>query len=235
MVGNKSIYVVYDPKIEDSSSLSKFLGIVLDKAQYPIDLVEFVTLDEYLVILDKRGICNFTICLNKTYSDVSIKYGALLEESTFKFFSRYYQNPDKQIAILGLLMNVSSIFEDDASKKSAWAKLVTFQRFYTDHKDSVSSAEVAPTAPVKEVVAKKAEVAKVVEEVPEVIKDSKEIVAEAIKPASTPKKKLIIKDTVESKGVSPSYEDLLNFYKISSKFLEDFEVLKKTALQLSST
>ena len=51
MAGDKNIYVVYDPKIEDSSSLSKFLGIVLEKAQYPIKDVEFVTLPDYLKLL----------------------------------------------------------------------------------------------------------------------------------------------------------------------------------------
>ena len=251
MVGDKNIYVVYDPRIEDSSSLSKFLGIVLDKAHYPIKLVEFITLENYVKLLEKEGPRNFTICLNKTYSDVSLKYGAILEEATFKFFSRYYQNPEQSIAILGLLMDVDVIFSDDASKKNAWGKLVTFQKFYAQHQSNLDTApavKVEVQAPSESVIEDEylvlTDVVEVMDDnVPEVIKSSEEIikekevveipvVKETPKKAAT-KKSLSIKDAIIPKTDEPSYEALLEFYKLASLILGDVSKLKALAVSIS--
>lgn len=246
MVGDKNIYVVYDPKIEDSSSLSKFLGIVLDKAHFPIKLVEFITLENYVKLLEKEGPRNFTICLNKTYSDVSLKYGAILEEATFKFFSRYYQNPDRSIAILGLLMDVDTIFSDDASKKNAWGKLVTFQKFYAQHQSTLetlvinieekSTIEATPSPEEEYLVL--TDVAEVMDDdIPEVIKSSEDIIkeekiVEPIKKSAT-KKSLSIKDAIVPKSEEPSYETLLEFYKLASLILGDISKLKALAASIS--
>jgi len=231
MVGDKNIYVVYDPKIEDSSSLSKFLGIVLEKAHYPIKDVEFVTLPDYLKLIETNGPRNFTICLNKTYSDISLKYGAILEEATFKFFSRFYQNTEKRIAVLGLLMDVHTIFDDENSKKSAWSKLVTLQKFYEEHKkglthtaiESEKEEEYLELTDVEELFPEPED-----DDVPEVIKSSEEIIKEEKIveeiPATVPKKSLVIRDAIEPEKVS--YEDLLAFYKLTSSILVDIDSLK---------
>lgn len=231
MVGDKNIYVVYDPKIEDSSSLSKFLGIVLEKAHYPIKDVEFVTLPDYLKLIETNGPRNFTICLNKTYSDISLKYGAILEEATFKFFSRFYQNTEKRIAVLGLLMDVHTIFDDENSKKSAWSKLITLQKFYEEHKKGLTHTAIEPEkeeeylelTDVEELFPEPED-----DDVPEVIKSSEEIIKEEKIveeiPATVPKKSLVIRDAIEPEKVS--YEDLLAFYKLTSSILVYIDSLK---------
>lgn len=243
MAGDKNIYVVYDPKIEDSSSLSKFLGIVLEKAQYPIKDVEFVTLPDYLKLLETQGPRNFTICLNKTYSDISLKYGAILEEATFKFFSRFYQNPEKKIAILGLLMDVHTIFDDENSKKNAWGKIVTLQKFYEEHKKGMTQAVIQPER--KEVETKVesdqeyldlTNVEDIFEEddgVPEVIKSSEDIRKEEV--LSTPvKKSLTIRDAI-TEPEKISYDDLLAFYKLASGILVDIASLKTLSEKIGKT
>ena len=245
MAGDKNIYVVYDPKIEDSSSLSKFLGIVLEKAQYPIKDVEFVTLTDYLKLLETQGPRNFTICLNKTYSDISLKYGAILEEATFKFFSRFYQNPEKKIAILGLLMDVRTIFDDENSKKNAWGKLVTLQKFYEEHKkgmihaviqeaqDEVEKTKVEPDQEYLDLT----DVEDIFEEdsVPEVIKSSEDIRKEEVKSIATPvKKSLTIRDAIVEPEKT-SYDDLLAFYKLASGILEDITSIKTLSEKIGKT
>lgn len=230
MAGDKNIYVVYDPKIEDSSSLSKFLGIVLDKAKYPIKLVEFITLEDYLKLVETNGPRNFTICLNKTYSDVSLKYGSILEEATFKFFSRYYQNPEKGIAILGLLTDVSEIFSNDASKKNAWGKLVTLQKFYTEHSSGFESKVITKTVieePVKEVKEEVEDETSVISNTCEVLQAEEVVVQEQTTEPTPEKKRLVIKDCVPQKQEGPSYEELLAFYTIVSRILKDVHDLKK--------
>lgn len=243
MAGDKNIYVVYDPKIEDSSSLSKFLGIVLEKAQYPIKDVEFVTLPDYLKLLETQGPRNFTICLNKTYSDISLKYGAILEEATFKFFSRFYQNPEKKIAILGLLMDVHTIFDDENSKKNAWGKIVTLQKFYEEHKKGMTQTVIQPER--KEVETKVesdqeyldlTNVEDIFEEddgIPEVIKSSEDIRKEEV--LSTPvKKSLTIRDAI-TEPEKISYDDLLAFYKLASGILVDIASLKTLSEKIGKT
>ena len=238
MAGDKNIYVVYDPKIEDSSSLSKFLGIVLEKAQYPIKDVEFVTLPDYLKLLETQGPRNFTICLNKTYSDISLKYGAILEEATFKFFSRFYQNPEKKIAILGLLMDVHTIFDDENSKKNAWGKIVTLQKFYEEHKKGMTQTVIQLER--KEVETKVEpdqeylDLTNVEDDgIPEVIKSSEDIRKEEV--LSTPvKKSLTIRDAI-TEPEKISYDDLLAFYKLASGILVDIASLKTLSEKIGKT
>ena len=235
MAGDKNIYVVYDPKIEDSSSLSKFLGIVLEKANYPIKDVEFITLQNYIKLLETKGPRNFTICLNKTYSDISLKYGALLEEATFKFFSRFYQNPEKQIAILGLLMDITTLFSDENSKKGAWSKLVTFQKFYEDHKKGMQNTNISQDDEYLALT----EVQELFDEdVPEVIQDSTPPVEVPLKkeveaPVAS-KKVLSIRDAISPAEQNPSYETLLEFYKLTHKVLKGLDDLKQLDQKLSS-
>lgn len=244
MVGDKNIYVVYDPKIEDSSSLSKFLGIVLEKAHYPIKDVEFVTLSDYIKLLETHGPRNFTICLNKTYSDISLKYGAILEEATFKFFSRFYQNTEKRIAILGLLMDVHTIFDDENSKKNAWGKLVTLQKFYEEHKKGMTQVDIKTEVvktddqavePDQEYLDLTAVQDIIEEDVPEVIKSSDDIrkEEEAITPPPV-KKSLTIRDAIVEPEKT-SYEDLLAFYKLASSILVDVASLKTLSEKIGKT
>lgn len=190
MDGN--IYIVYDPSVEDLTSLNKFLGVVLDKAKFPLTSVQFKTQEEYLAILDTT-LPNFTICLNKTYTEVSLKISNIVEQPPFKFFSRTYIDSTKKLSVLGLLNSVDQIFNDIDIKKSSWVKLLKFIETYNDY--NKSGTKVVTTSKTEQDVIKKESVKEVVQPVEE-----KPIVTE------------ISVTKIEQKDVKPSYEELLEFY-----------------------
>lgn len=190
MDGN--IYIVYDPSVEDLISLNKFLGVVLDKAKFPLTSVQFKTQEEYLAILDTT-LPNFTICLNKTYTEVSLKISNIVEQPPFKFFSRTYIDSTKKLSVLGLLNSVDQIFNDIDIKKSSWVKLLKFIETYNDY--NKSGTKVVTTSKTEQDVIKKESVKEVVQPVEE-----KPIVTE------------ISVTKIEQKDVKPSYEELLEFY-----------------------
>lgn len=214
MAGNeKTIQIVYDPKIEDSSSLSKFLGIVLEKAKFPIKLINFITIDDYLKRLESGRIDHFTICLNKSYSSVSLKISEIVEEPTYKFFSRYYHNKDRSIILLGLIMDISEIFSNENTKKNAWGKLVTFQKDYSETK--LDGIYLVPPAEDHEDD----------DDVPEVIKSSEDVRKEEAPKVVKPK--LEIKDSIVTQQDSPKgYSELLAYYKASKKFFDALQEMK---------
>ena len=183
------------------------------------------------------------ILIFQYYCDISLKYGAILEEATFKFFSRFYQNPEKKIAILGLLMDVHTIFDDENSKKNAWGKIVTLQKFYEEHKKGMTQAVIQPER--KEVETKVesdqeyldlTNVEDIFEEddgVPEVIKSSEDIRKEEV--LSTPvKKSLTIRDAI-TEPEKISYDELLAFYKLASGILVDIASLKTLSEKIGKT
>lgn len=190
MDGN--IYIVYDPSVEDLTSLNKFLGVVLDKAKFPLTSVQFKTQEEYLAILDTT-LPNFTICLNKTYTEVSLKISNIVEQPPFKFFSRTYIDSTKKLSVLGLLNSVDQIFNDIDIKKSSWVKLLKFIETYNDY--NKSGTKVVTTSKTEQDAIKKESVKEVVQPVEE-----KPIVTE------------ISVTKIEQKDVKPSYEELLEFY-----------------------
>lgn len=217
MVGDSNIYIVYNPDIENSTLLNKFVTVVLDKAEFPISKVQFRTVDEYLSILKEEGSKNYVICLNKTYTEVSIQTGQLIGEQPFKFFSRHYQNNVKRIFILGLMNDLEELFNENnaALKKTTWAKLITFKETYTKTVSGFTSESTPKTSPlpikdslntdiVKDTV-------KVLDIVNEEEKDAE--VEEAI-----PNHKLKTEESV-------SYEELLEFYNLTSSLLRDFDIL----------
>lgn len=221
-MAGKIIRVVYDPKIETSDSLSKFLGIVLDKAKYPIKDIKFVKQEDYIQEIDgglRQG--NYTICLNKTYSVVSLKLSAIYKEPTYKFFSRYYANTEGQVIVVGLQVDVADIFSDDSQKKAAWAKLLTFKRDFdtcsdtptdtTPEHNTESNSEPKPTPlpVIEKEVTKEAE--EVVVDVPVVKKATSR---KAPTKKSTPVVAEVSTETVQTpdQEPKPSYEDLLAFY-----------------------
>lgn len=190
MDGN--IYIVYDPSVEDLTSLNKFLGVVLDKAKFPLTSVQFKTQEEYLAILDTT-LPNFTICLNKTYTEVSLKISNIVEQPPFKFFSRTYIDSTKKLSVLGLLNSVDQIFNDIDIKKSSWVKLLKFIETYNDY--NKSGTKVVTTSKTEQDVIKKESVKEVVQPVEE-------------KPVITE----VSVTKIEQKDVKPSYEELLEFY-----------------------
>lgn len=194
MAGDNKIYIVYDPLIENSGSLNKFLGTVLGSAKYPIDLIETITLENYLKLIDTDGVKNYTICLNKTYSSVTIEYSRILGFPAFKFFSRFYQNRETSTQLLGLILDIDTIFSDEASKRNVWEKVKTFINFYTDTNKNFS----IPKESIK------------VESKPETINE-KEIkqVSEVVIQNEVKPNEILIDEIVEC---TPSYQELLDFY-----------------------
>ena len=140
--------------------------------------------------------------MNKTYSEISLRIGSLLEEPPFKFFSRTYNNPEKHVFLLGLLMDISTIFTDDATKKNAWVKLVAFHKLYEENSSSLLD-----------------------EPVEEIIKDVPVVNEPVVVEEAKVQKKLKIQDTLPNSD-KPSYEDLLNFYNTSKRILLDVDSLK---------
>ncbi len=235
MASTKRIYVVYDPRIETSTTLSKFLGIVLEKAGFPIKQIEIIPAEDYLSILDltQNVRDHYIICLNKTYSDISLKIGHKLGEPTFKFFSRFYNNPEKRVIVLGLLNNIDHIFSDELIKKSSWTKLVTFNNSYKDIKDDGTEdhVEESPKKLRQDPMADELEP----EPAPSIIEDVPTLIEEVQSPPPPTPSKLSI--PVVAKEVTPkleikdnrdiSYEDLRDFYEKTSKFFDMFEDIQK--------
>lgn len=221
MVGDSNIYVVYNSEIETSTLLNKFLTVVLDKAKFPISKIQFRTEEEYLSLLKEEGSKNYVICLNKTYTEISIQTGQVIGEQPFKFFSRHYQNDNKRIYILGLLNNLEELFDEknEALKRTTWAKLKTFLTSYTNTVSGFTSIEPSAKAtslPIKDSLNAetiKDDTNKVLDLVceQEIIHEEPEVVVESRK-------------EVEDKS-SVSYAELLEFYNLTSSLLRDFDIL----------
>lgn len=246
MAGNKNIYIVYDPTIEDNVSLSKFIGIILEKAKFPLGNIAPISTKDFILLLERspEDIKN-VICLNKTYSSVSIKLGSYLKEPTHKFFTRTYKDPVKGILLIGLMADIETIFTDDATKKKVWLQLQTYQKDYTEFSSGL-----------REVVLQEDEVPPVIKSSADVIAEEKkeEIVEEQIvevpkkipvkkttktaTPKSTTKEKDIIKEEKEeivettkqvvstSRKTSLTVEELEDFYLKVNPILQGFFSLK---------
>lgn len=141
---SKNIYLVYDAKIENNTTINKLLT-VLDKAGYDVlDTVVPIAAPDFEELLEKE-IPNFAICLNKTFKDFSITYSDKLDVPIFEFFSKEYLNKEKKICIAGLLLNIDDVFET-AYKRYSWTVLTKFLENYND-----LSAVVAEV-PVEEII-----------------------------------------------------------------------------------
>lgn len=217
MGGDSTIYVIYNPSIEDSASLNKFLTVVLDKAKFPIGKVSFKTEEEYTDLL-KEGSKNYVICLNKTYTEVSIQTGQIISEQPFKFFSRYYQNDLKRIYILGLLNNLDELFDDknEALKRTTWTKLKAFLTTYNETSGGMSSS--VKTLPIKDSLSASTKEVKIETSQQKL---SEAVVEEVIEQVvdTTPK------EEKSSTSVKISYEELLEFYNLTSSIITDFDIL----------
>lgn len=203
MAGKQVIYLVYDPSVEDVSTLSKFITVVLSKTTIPVDDVEMITQDayiQYLDTIDSEAIPHSTICFNRTYRDVSLKYGNVLSLPTHEFFSRFFRSSKFNIQLLGLMFSINELFDDNAKKKTTWDKL---QRFATDHKTYTSGIKATPTTPTVE--------------------------KKPITP--TPKKEVVEQQTNPVVDIQkPSYEELYSFYKSTQDLFKSLDVLKKGLL-----
>lgn len=226
MVGDSNIYVVYNPEIENSTLLNKFLTSVLDKAKFPISKIQFRTEEEYLELL-KEGSKNYVICLNKTYTEISIQTGQAIGEQPFKFFSRYYQNNPKRIYILGLLNNLDELFDDknEALKRTTWTKLKAFLATYIESSATIvdSTSAKSTKLPIKDsLVVEKSEITTTAQDVIKVL----DMVLEAVEPQLEVKSDIVSDPITEPpKSQKVSYEDLLEFYNLTSTLLRDFDIL----------
>ncbi|AND75255.1 hypothetical protein FDH01_gp094 [Acinetobacter phage vB_AbaM_ME3] len=223
MVGDSNIYVVYNSEIETSTLLNKFLTVVLDKAKFPISKIQFRTEEEYLALLKEEGSKNYVICLNKTYTEISIQTGQIIGEQPFKFFSRYYQNDTKRIYILGLLNNLDELFDEknEALKRTTWTKLKTFLTSYTTTVSGFTSSE--PTSKVTSLPIKDSLNTEVIKDTTKVLDLICEEQEEAPKEESKPVVKEIRKELDSNPSVS--YAELLEFYNLTSSLLRDFDIL----------
>lgn len=215
MVGKKIIYIVYDPTVEDNVSMSKFIGIILEKAKFPLEHITPIPVKDFILLLERNpeAIKN-VICLNKTYSSVSIKLGSYLKEPTHKFFTRTYKDPVKGILLIGLMADIETIFTDDATKKKVWLQLQTYQKDYLEFSSGLRE--------------------EVEDDVPPVIKSSADVIAEEkkkedlVQVAEVPKKTPVRKT---SKTVAPKETPVKESIKEEVKVQEVVvETTRKTKL-----
>lgn len=144
---SKNIYLVYDAKIENNTTINKLLT-VLDKAGFDVlDTVVPIAAPDFAELLEKE-LPNFAICLNKTFKDFSITYSDKLEVPIFEFFSKEYLNKEKKICIAGLLLNIDDIFET-AYKRYSWTVLT---KFLENYNELSIVTEVTPPNPVEDVI-----------------------------------------------------------------------------------
>lgn len=129
----KTIYLIYDPSVEDEKSLQDFITKILSSAGYPIANIYLVDKAKVESIVDDSDY-QFFISLNATYRDTSIYLSRTLNQPPHRFFSRFYKDAEKKIISLGILQSVKEILGgDQGTKLNVWEKVKDFLAEYLDY------------------------------------------------------------------------------------------------------
>lgn len=140
-MAGKTIYLVYDNKIEDEKSLQDFMTRILKNAGF--DLANLYLLDhnkvDSVISEDEH---QYYICINNTYVNSTLKISRSLNITPHRFFSRFYRDEDKKVIVLGLIHSIDEMLSGDKTTKlNVWEKVKDFLATYKDYTDTTDSIE----------------------------------------------------------------------------------------------
>ena len=140
-MAGKTIYLVYDNKIEDEKSLQDFMTRILKNAGF--DLANLYLLDhnkvDSVISEDEH---QYYICINNTYVNSTLKISRSLNITPHRFFSRFYRDEDKKVIVLGLIHSIDEMLSGDKTTKlNVWEKVKDFLASYKDYTDTTNDVE----------------------------------------------------------------------------------------------
>ena len=140
-MAGKTIYLVYDNKIEDEKSLQDFMTRILKNAGF--DLANLYLLDhnkvDSVISEDEH---QYYICINNTYVNSTLKISRSLNITPHRFFSRFYRDEDKKVIVLGLIHSIDEMLSGDKTTKlNVWEKVKDFLATYIDYTDTTDNVE----------------------------------------------------------------------------------------------
>ena len=140
-MAGKTIYLVYDNKIEDEKSLQDFMTRILKNAGF--DLANLYLLDhnkvDSVISEDEH---QYYICINNTYVNSTLKISRSLNITPHRFFSRFYRDEDKKVIVLGLIHSIDEMLSGDKTTKlNVWEKVKDFLATYKDYTDTIDNVE----------------------------------------------------------------------------------------------
>ena len=140
-MAGKTIYLVYDHKIEDEKSLQDFMTRILKNAGF--DLANLYLLDhnkvDSVISEDEH---QYYICINNTYVNSTLKISRSLNITPHRFFSRFYRDEDKKVIVLGLIHSIDEMLSGDKTTKlNVWEKVKDFLATYKDYTDTTDNVE----------------------------------------------------------------------------------------------
>lgn len=140
-MAGKTIYLVYDNKIEDEKSLQDFMTRILKNAGF--DLANLYLLDhnkvDSVISEDEH---QYYICINNTYVNSTLKISRSLNITPHRFFSRFYRDEDKKVIVLGLIHSIDEMLSGDKTTKlNVWEKVKDFLATYKDYTDTTDNIE----------------------------------------------------------------------------------------------
>lgn len=140
-MAGKTIYLVYDNKIEDEKSLQDFMTRILKNAGF--NLANLYLLDhnkvDSVISEDEH---QYYICINNTYVNSTLKISRSLNITPHRFFSRFYRDEDKKVIVLGLIHSIDEMLSGDKTTKlNVWEKVKDFLATYKDYTDTTDNIE----------------------------------------------------------------------------------------------
>ena len=140
-MAGKTIYLVYDNKVEDEKSLQDFMTRILKNAGF--DLANLYLLDhnkvDSVISEDEH---QYYICINNTYVNSTLKISRSLNITPHRFFSRFYRDEDKKVIVLGLIHSIDEMLSGDKTTKlNVWEKVKDFLATYKDYTDTTDNVE----------------------------------------------------------------------------------------------
>ena len=140
-MAGKTIYLVYDNKIEDEKSLQDFMTRILKNAGF--DLANLYLLDhnkvDSVISEDEH---QYYICINNTYVNSTLKISRSLNITPHRFFCRFYRDEDKKVIVLGLIHSIDEMLSGDKTTKlNVWEKVKDFLATYKDYTDTTDNVE----------------------------------------------------------------------------------------------
>ena len=140
-MAGKTIYLVYDNKIEDEKSLQDFMTRILKNAGF--DLANLYLLDhnkvDSVISEDEH---QYYICINNTYVNSTLKISRSLNITPHRFFSSFYRDEDKKVIVLGLIHSIDEMLSGDKTTKlNVWEKVKDFLATYKDYTDTTDNVE----------------------------------------------------------------------------------------------
>lgn len=124
MIDN-NLYVVYLKDLPEE--LDKLNNTVLSKAGFT--KVVCIHKDSYIQLIKDGTIPNFTLCIDRTYNDISSLISDAKGIEVSAFFSRTYKNEDSSFCLYGLSLSIAEIFQDHY-KRYTWNNITDMFSFY---------------------------------------------------------------------------------------------------------